>query len=546
MLKGSEIWLGTSSDNPVCFLPKMANRHGLVAGATGTGKTVTLQVMAEGFSSLGVPVFMPDIKGDLAGISRPGAMNDRIAARLAACGADALAFDAFPTVFWDVYGQQGHPVRTTASEMGPLLMARMLDLNETQAGVLHLCFRIADDEGLLLIDLKDLRAMLAYVGENAEKYTLRYGNIAGASVGAIQRAIAVLEDQGGTLFFGEPRLELADWLARDSAGRGVVNILAADQLFLHPSMYSAFLLWMLGELYELLPEQGDKSLPRMVFFFDEAHLLFEDCPKALMDKIELIVRLVRSKGVGVFFVTQNPMDVPTGVLSQLSGRVQHALRAFTPAELRVVKSVAQTFRTNPKFDTEQALTQLATGEALVSFLLEDGTPSVTQKTLILPPQGSIGAIPKELRGAAVSASVYAGKYEKALDRESAYEILSARITGQSLASAAPLHVQTTSSPVVFKVYDPATGGYMERQLLPTVPQPAPMPVLVYNTSSGQYEPSAATPAPAKEQPAKARGRQEKSLGEKMVESLARSAATGAGSALGRNVTRNILGMLGIK
>ena len=334
--------------------------------------------------------------------------------------------------FWDVYGEQGVPIRTTVSEMGPLLLSRMLGLNETQAGVLHLIFRIADDEGMLLIDLKDLKAMLAYVGDNAQKYVLNYGNITKASVGAIQRAIAILEDQGGNFFFGEPALDLADWLTQDENGNGMVNILAADKLFRKPALYSTFLLWMLGELYELLPETGDKELPRMVFFFDEAHLLFNDCPKALMERIEQTVRLIRSKGVGVFFVTQNPMDVPSTVLSQLSARVQHALRAFTPAEQKTVRAAAQTFRQNPSFDTETALTQLKTGEALLSFLMEDGTPSIVQRATILPPQGSIGTISDSLRETFITTSVYEEKYGEAFDRESAYEVLAARYMGQGV------------------------------------------------------------------------------------------------------------------
>ena len=317
MLLDNKIWIGTSNEGAISMLPQMANRHGLISGATGTGKTVTLQVLAEGFSQLGVPVFMADVKGDLAGLAKPGDQNERIASRLSQVGVTNFSFRACPVTFWDVFGKAGHPVRTTVSEMGPLLLARMLQLNDTQSGVLHLVFRIADEEGMLLIDLKDLRAMLAYVGENAGDYTLRYGNIAKASIGAIQRAIAVLEDQGGNDFFGEPALSINDWFVRDENGNGMVNILAADKLFLRPALYSAFMLWMLGELYELLPERGDKELPRMVFFFDEAHLLFEDCPKELMDKIQLTIRLIRSKGVGVFFITQNPTDVPSSVLSQL-------------------------------------------------------------------------------------------------------------------------------------------------------------------------------------------------------------------------------------
>ena len=419
MLLDNKIWLGTSSEGPVTMLPRLANRHGLISGATGTGKTVTLQVMAEAFSQLGVPVFMADVKGDLAGMAKPGEMNDKIRARMETVGLDHYSPHANPVTLWDVYGVSGHPVRTTVSEMGPLLLARMLQLNDTQAGVLHIVFRIADDEGLLLIDLKDLRAMLTYAGDRAGDYTLRYGNIAKASIGAIQRAIAVLEDQGGNLFFGEPALDLADWLVRDENGHGMINILAADKLFLRPNMYSAFLLWMLAELYELLPEQGDSELPRMVFFFDEAHLLFNDCPRELMEKVELTIRLIRSKGVAVYFITQNPADVPSSVLSQLAARMQHALRAFTPAEQKIIRTVAQTFRPNPAFDTEQAITQLQTGEALLSFLEESGAPSITQKAVILPPQSAIGTISDSFRNTLIDTSLLRDKYAQMFYRESA-------------------------------------------------------------------------------------------------------------------------------
>ena len=423
MLLNRSIWLGTSQEGAVSLLPAMANRHGLIAGATGTGKTVTLQVMAEGFSALGVPVFMADIKGDLSGICKPGEMNEKIQERLNTCGVQALPMQGSPVTFWDVYGEKGHPVRTTVSEMGPLLFSRLLQLNDTQSGVVHLLFRIADDEGFLLIDLKDVKAMLVYVGENASRYTLNYGNISKASIGAIQRAIAILEDQGGDMFFGEPALNIADWLCLDESGRGMINVLAADKLYMKPAMYSTFLLWMLSELHELLPEQGDQELPRMVFFFDEAHLLFDDCPKMLLERIEQTVRLVRSKGVGVYFVTQNPTDIPSGVLSQLSNKVLHALRAYTPQEQKVIRAVAETFRTNPAFNTEEAILQLKTGEALLSFLQEDGTPSVTQRATILPPQSSIGAVADDLRRTFIDTGLYAGKYDTPVDRESAWELL---------------------------------------------------------------------------------------------------------------------------
>lgn len=583
MILDQKIWLGTSDEGPVCMLPRMANRHGLISGATGTGKTVTLQVMAEAFSQMGVPVFMADVKGDLAGMVKPGEENDKIKQRLEKCGAQGFIPRSNPVTFWDVFGVSGHPVRTTVSEMGPLLLSRMLQLNETQGGILHLVFRIADDEGLLLIDLKDLRAMLAYVGENAADYTLRYGNITKASIGAIQRAIAVLEDQGGNRFFGEPALSIADWLVKDDEGRGMINILAADKLFLRPNMYSAFMLWMLGSLYELLPETGDDETPRMVFFFDEAHLLFDNCPRALLEKVELTIRLIRSKGVGVYFITQNPADVPSSVLSQLAARVQHALRAFTPSEQKVVKTVAQTFRPNPKFDTESAILSLGTGEALVSFLEKDGVPSVTQRTLILPPQSQIGAISDSLRQAIIDGSEYKGKYENAFDRESAYEVLGSRFGAQGVATASVLRPAYTpekqEAPVfqktTFKVFDPASGGYIEQeseqpavqpaaytqqtvyapqpvetlahrpQSAPAVRPDAPAPVLVYNQKTGQYEPQ--YPAENKTPAKKTSGtRAQKSMAEKMLDNFTRSTASGAGYTMGRSISRGILGMFGIK
>ena len=423
MLLNNNIWVGTSEEGAVSLLPAMANRHGLISGATGTGKTVTLQVLAEGFSALGVPVFMADVKGDLAGLCKPGEMNKKIEERLAACGIRDFSFRAFPVTFWDVYGEKGHPIRTTVSEMGPLLLSRMLGLNETQTGVLHIIFRIADDENMLLLDLKDVKAMLAYVGENAARYTLDYGNVAKSTVGAIQRAIAIVEDQGGDVFFGEPALNINDWFAQDDEGKGMVNILAAEKLFRKPAMYSTFLLWLLGELYEILPEQGDKELPRMVFFFDEAHLLFDDCSKMLLEHIEQVIRLIRSKGVGVYFVTQNPVDVPSSVLSQLSGRVQHALRAFTPKDQKAVKTAAETFRANPEFKTAEAIMELGTGEALVSFLDEKGAPSMAERARILFPLSQIGAVTPGQRGQIINQSRLYGKYDKIVDRESAFEVL---------------------------------------------------------------------------------------------------------------------------
>ncbi|MDP1682982.1 MAG: DUF853 family protein [Burkholderiales bacterium] len=424
----AEPMLIAKSEIDVFLLPKMANRHGVITGATGTGKTVTLQVLAENFSRQGVPVFMSDVKGDLSGISQPGKMNPKIEVRLAKMGVQDHAFAGCPVAFWDVFGELGHPVRSTVSEMGPLLMARMLNLNETQAGVLNLVFKIADDNGLLLLDLKDLRAMLQNVGDNAKQFTTEYGNVSAASIGAIQRGLLQIETQNGDRFFGEPALNIQDLMQTDAQGQGVVNILAADKLMQSPKAYSTFLLWLLSELFEQLPEVGDPDKPKLVFFFDEAHLLFNDAPDALLEKIEQVVRLVRSKGVGVYFVTQNPLDIPDRVLGQLGNRVQHALRAFTPRDQKAVKAAATTMRENPKFNAEQAITELGVGEALVSTLDEKGRPTITERALILPPHGQIGPIDEATRRQIIQNSLVAGIYEKAVDRESAYEILKARAT----------------------------------------------------------------------------------------------------------------------
>jgi DNA helicase HerA-like ATPase len=398
----------------------------LITGATGTGKTITLQTMAEAFSRAGVPVFMADVKGDLTGISQPGAPGDKLGKILQERGLDTPAFCAFPVTLWDVFGEQGHPVRATVSDLGPLLLARMLNLNDTQAGVLQLVFKIADDEGLLLLDMKDLRAMCQHVGDNASAFTTEYGNISAASIGAIQRGLMQIESQGGDRFFGEPMLNIEDFMQTDGSGKGVVNVLAADRLMNAPRLYATFLLWMLSELFEALPEVGDLDQPKLVFFFDEAHLLFADAPKALIERIELVVRLVRSKGVGVFFVTQNPLDIPDTVLAQLGNRVQHALRAFTPRDQKAVKSAAETMRQNPKLDIETAITELAVGEALVSFLDEKGRPGVTERVYVLPPASQIGPITAAQRATLVAESLVAGVYEKAVDRESAFEAIKGR------------------------------------------------------------------------------------------------------------------------
>jgi DNA helicase HerA-like ATPase len=432
-----------------CFLlPDKANRHGLITGATGTGKTITLQTMAEGFSRIGVPVFMADIKGDLTGISQKGALHEKLAKVLTGRALPAPEFIACPTTLWDVFGEQGHPVRATVSDLGPLLLARMLNLNDTQAGVLQLVFKIADDDGLLLLDLKDLRAMCQHVGDNASDFTTEYGNVSAASIGAIQRGLMQIESQGGQHFFGEPMLNIADFMQTDTScgttasggGMGMINILAADKLMNAPRLYATFLLWLLSELFESLPEVGDLDKPKMVFFFDEAHLLFNDAPKVLQERIELVVRLVRSKGVGVYFVTQNPLDIPDSVLAQLGNRVQHALRAFTPRDQKAVKSAADTMRANPELDIGAAITELAVGEALVSFLDEQGRPSVTERVYVLPPGSQIGPITPEQRRALLDNSLVAGVYEKVIDRQSAFEALKGH------AQSRMAQAQTTSNP----------------------------------------------------------------------------------------------------
>ena len=419
------ILLAKHGDTECHLLPALANRHGLITGATGTGKTISLQTLAENFSKIGVPVFMADVKGDLTGISQAGSLPPKVAKVIEERGLPRPESLACPTTLWDVFGEQGHPVRATVSDMGPLLLGRMLNLNDTQQGVLQIVFKIADDNGLLLLDLKDLRAMLQHVGDNASEFTTEYGNVSAASVGAVQRGLLTIESQGGDKFFGEPMLDIADFMQTEG-GKGVINILAADKLLNSPRLYATFLLWMLSELFETLPEVGDLDKPKLVFFFDEAHLLFDDAPKALVERIELVVRLVRSKGVGVYFVTQNPLDVPDSVLGQLGNRVQHALRAFTPRDQKAVKSAAETMRANPKLDIATAITELAVGEALVSLLDEKGRPGITERVYVLPPGSQIGPITPDQRKALLQGSLVAGAYEKAVDRESAYEKLKGR------------------------------------------------------------------------------------------------------------------------
>ncbi len=510
------IVMARAGQRDVVLLPAMANRHGLIAGATGTGKTVTLQVLAEEFSRRGVPVFLADVKGDLAGISQPGGQSPKVRERVQQLALSGFVPAACPVTFWDVFGEKGHPVRATISELGPLLLARLLQLNETQAGVLNIVFRVADEHGLLLLDLKDLRAMLKYVGDEASALTTQYGNISPASIGAIQRGLLQIESQGGDKFFGEPALNLDDFM-QTAEGRGIVNILAADRLMLAPRVYATFLLWLLNELFERLPEAGDLPQPKLVFFFDEAHLLFDEMPDALLQKVEQVVRLVRSKGVGIYFVTQNPRDVPESVLGQLGNRVQHALRAFTPADQKAVRAAAQTFRANPALNTEEVLTQLAVGEALVSVLDADGQPTVVERALIVPPRSQIGPVDASQRRAIIDGSIVAGFYEKAVDRESAYE----RLTGA--VSSAP--AQQAAPPVA-----PEKKGFFERLFggdgappQAQAPEPAPLP-----RSEPRY---------------RGGGRAPQSLGDIVVRTATRSITSNIAGTITRELVRGVLGGL---
>jgi DNA helicase HerA-like ATPase len=490
------------------LLPALANRHGLITGATGTGKTVSLQTLAEQFSRIGVPVFMADVKGDLSGLGAAGGANAKVAERAAALGLE-LRYEACPVVFWDAFGKRGHPIRATVSDLGPLLLARLLQLNDTQEGVLNLTFKIADDAGLLLLDLKDLRAMLQHVAEHAAELTTEYGNVSAASVGAIQRGLLALESQGAEQLFGEPMLNIDD-LMQTANGRGVVNILAADQLMSSPKLYATLLLWMLAELFERLPEVGDPEKPRLVFFFDEAHLLFADAPRALLDKIEQVVRLIRSKGVGVYFVTQNPLDIPDAVLGQLGNRVQHALRAFTPRDQKAVRSAAETMRPNPKFEIEHVITELGVGEALVSLLDEKGRPGVTERALIVPPGSQLGPLPDAERARLIAASPVAGFYDKAVDRESAYE----KLKGRAEALAPPQR-----EPPWQREAPPS------RESSPQPGQRGDSGSLASDILFGRRGPRG--------------GRQTQGL----IEAMAKSAARSVGSQAGRALIRGVLGSL---
>jgi Predicted ATPase len=429
--------IARTQDQELYLLPGMANRHGLITGATGTGKTVTLQKMAESFSEIGVPVFMADVKGDLTGVAQAGLASEKLQDRLNKIGVTDWEPHANPVVVWDIFAEKGHPVRATVSDLGPLLLARLLNLNEVQTGVLNIIFRIADDQGLLLLDFKDLRAITQYIGDNAKSFQNQYGNISSASVGAIQRGLLTLEQQGAEHFFGEPMLDIKDWMRTDSNGKGVINILSAEKLYQMPKLYAASLLWMLSELYEQLPEAGDLEKPKLVFFFDEAHLLFNDAPQVLLDKIEQVIRLIRSKGVGVYFVSQNPSDIPDAVLGQLGNRVQHALRAFTPKDQKAVKTAAQTMRANPAFDTEKAIQELGTGEALISFLDAKGSPSVVERAMVIAPCSRMGPVTDDERNGLINNSPLYGKYEDAIDRESAFEILQKGVQASTEQANAP-------------------------------------------------------------------------------------------------------------
>jgi hypothetical protein len=439
--EADSILIGKGDTQQLLRLP-LANRHGLIAGATGTGKTVSLQILAEGLSERGVPVFMADVKGDLAGISAAGAANPKLEERAVRIGLADYALRGCPTVFWDLFGEQGHPIRTTVSEMGPLLLARLMGLNETQEGILDIGFRVADEQGLLLLDLKDLRSLLNFIGEHATDLSLEYGRVSTASVGAIQRRLLTLEQQGGDHFFGEPALDIRDLMRTDRDGRGMINLLAADRLMMAPKLYATFLLWLLSELFEELPEVGDPDRPKLVFFFDEAHLLFDAAPRALLDKVEQVVRLIRSKGVGVYFISQNPLDIPDEVLGQLGNRIQHALRAFTPRDQKAVRAAAQTFRANPKFDTEEVITRMGVGTALVSTLDPDGIPGIVEETMIRPPGSRMGPLTPDERRSAMAAGPLAGRYDQAVDRESAFEVLKKR-ADEELARHAAAQRQAT-------------------------------------------------------------------------------------------------------
>ncbi len=497
--------IAKTSETDLTLLPAMATRHGCITGATGTGKTVTLQKLAESFSSIGVPVFMADVKGDLTGICKPGSLSEKIKARIGQLALDLPAWQGYPVTLWDVLQEHGHPLRATISDLGPLLLARLLNLNETQEGVLTLVFKVADDHGLLLLDLKDLRALLQFVGDHADQFKTQYGNVSPASIGAIQRSLLQIEKQGGDKFFGEPMLNIED-LMQTIDGKGVINILAADKLLNSPRLYSTYLLWMLSELYENLPEVGDREQPKLVFFFDEAHLLFSMTSPALLEKIEQVVRLIRSKGVGVYFVTQNPFDIPEKILTQLGNRIQHALRAFTPRDQKAVNAIAETMRPNPKLDIKQAILELSVGEALISFLAPDGSPTVTERAFVLPPVSQIGPITPDERKQLMQSSIVAGVYEQAIDRESAFEMLQARMGADNPQNGLPQSAVQGDHPI--KQIGKGVLGELGD--------------LLFGGSKGE----------------KRNGRREG-----VIDAFAKSAARSVGSSIAREITRGLLGSL---
>ncbi|MFN4341246.1 MAG: helicase HerA-like domain-containing protein [Azonexus sp.] len=536
------LYLAKSADGYPALLPQMANRHGLITGATGTGKTVTLQSMAERLSYAGVPVFMADVKGDLSGMGAAGNPSEKLSKRIAELGLEGFQPYANPVAFWDVYGEGGIPVRATISDMGPLLLARLLNLNDTQAGVLQLVFKIADDQGLLLLDLKDLRAMVQHVGDNAKSYTTEYGNVSAASIGAIQRGLLTLEGQGGDVFFGEPMLNIADLMRIDANGRGVINVLAAEKLINSPALYSTFLLWLLSELFEHLPEAGDLDKPKLVFFFDEAHLLFSDAPQALTDKVEQVVRLIRSKGVGVYFVTQNPLDVPEKILGQLGNRVQHALRAFTPRDQKAVQAAAQTMRANPQFDAATAITELGVGEALVSFLDEKGRPNIVERAFIFPPASRLGPLTADERRAIIQASPLLATYGQTIDRESAYEVLrgqTAKTTRPAPGAIPAPPAKPGGAPAPLDANDWGNHGTTQAQPRPTpAPQPRQAPAPVPQESGGGLFGGLGDILMGSTGP---RGGKR----EGVLESAAKSAARGVAGTVGREIGKQILrGVLG--
>ncbi|MEM1287578.1 MAG: helicase HerA-like domain-containing protein [Pseudomonadota bacterium] len=554
MYKDDAVYLGTAGDLPQYLALKLANRHGLITGATGTGKTVTLQILAEGFSRAGVPVFCSDVKGDLSGIAVAGTSKDFLEARAETIGfADAYEYEATPTLFWDLFGEKGHPIRTTISEMGPLLLSRLLDLSDAQEGALNIAFRIADEEGMMLLDLKDLRAMLVHLSEKREEIAATYGNISTASIGAIQRRLLVLEDQGGANFFGEPALKVQDFMRTDTSGKGLVSVLAADKLMNNPRLYATFLLWLLSELFEELPEVGNPDKPRCVFFFDEAHLLFDEAPRALLERIEQVCRLIRSKGVGVYFVTQNPLDVPDEVLSQIGNRIQHALRAFTPRDQRAVKAAAETFRPNPAFDAFEVITQLGVGEALISTLEKKGVPSLVQRTLIRPPSSRLGPLEDSERDRLIKTSPIFGQYDEAVDRESAYEVLKKR--GEEAAAAEARAKQEEEEAIAREREDKERArrrddyedddDYDDRRSRGGRRTRSGFDIPEFGPRSRNYDYGERT-ARSSERRTSSRSRSSSSSGYKRqsaFEAAAKSMMRSAGTQLGRAVIRGVLGSL---